>query len=542
MSQKDRIPSDRISHRTRAGALRGLLAVALAAAPLMLEGCATQAGSGLRPVKVTETSGCSLCVAAYQGNLTQTTYLLQHGANPNATFNGRTPLAWAILSKTGVRWDIVLMLLHYHSNPNTVVSANDWNITPIILAAEPDGTPANDAIDIRALEALIRAGADVNVKTSSGDTALIWASSRENQTIVADLLKAKADPNIRNNRGFSGLDLAVDNLGRPQESIPIMRMLLASGAKPDSALKQLALMMRNGLTAHGSVPHGTQEALRLLLAYGAEPQNVRNPLLLSVIGDRPDLAKILINAGDPIDLTDEHGRTALNLAVKADDLAQAKLLLNFGSGFSIDTDDPLAQAYMNEDLPMVRLLIQSGAWVQSVFVLDWPPKRSDLPKNPALASFYLKSEQPYADIRKFLSGSSVPPVTAVLSMLRSFEKEPIPALRRTIFVPIMARRDLMPAPPKAAQDDAIAGNALWAKAKSRTDVILAADKYEEAADLAPWVRAYQRNLCLLEYAAGEYSRSADDCSAYIDAFEGDATVSGILAKLTKMSKLDGVAL
>ena len=548
MNQRDKIASGRTFRGVRIGALRAVLAAVLAAFPLMLDGCATQNGDGLRPVKVTETSGCSLCVAAYEGNLTRVTYLLKHGSNPDATFNGRTPLAWAILSKTGVRWDIVLMLLHYHANPNAVVSGNDWNITPIIFAAEPDGTPANDVIDIRALEALIKAGADVNVKTSSDDTALTWASSRANPTIVADLLKAKADPNIRNNKGFSALDLAVDNLWRPRDSIPIMRMLLASGAAPDSALKQLALVMRNGLAAHGSVPHGTQEALRLLLAYGAKPQSVRNPLLLSVIGDRPDLAKMLINAGDPIDLTDKHRKTALNLAVKADDLGQVKLLVHFGSGFNIDQDDPLAQAYMNKDLPMVRLLVERGAWVQSVFTIPWPPTKNELPKDPKITSFYLKSEQPFAVINKLLQNVQhanqvrALPFSAVLSMLRSYEKEPIPALRRTIFFPVVAKEDLMPAPPKAAIKDAILGNTLWGKAKSRTDVILAANEYEKAADLAPWIPAYQRNLCLMEYAAGEYARSANDCAFYHNAFKDDATVNKILAKLARMSKSEGVAL
>lgn len=553
MIQLDRIASREASHHGRGGRLRMLFVAAVAVLPVLLAGCATQIEYGLQPVKVTETSGCSLCSAAYQGDLARVTYLLQHGANPNATYNGRAPILFAILSRSGVRWDmrwdIVLMLLHYHANPNAVIRGYHWNVTPIIFAAEPDGTPESDASDVRAVDALIKAGADVNIQTSDGDTALIWASRlmwaapRASPTIVADLLRANANPNIRNVSGNNALDCVVANLARTrslQGSIRTIRMLLAAGTKPDSALEQLAFVMRDGLAANGAVPRGTKRALRLLLAYGAKPQNVRDPLLLSVIGDRPDLARMLINAGDPVDLLDKDGRTALNLAVKADNIEQAKMLLDFGSGGNGVQYDPLAQAYKNNDLAMVRLLVQRDAYVQNVFVLDWPPKRSELPKMPQLASFYLKSERPFANINRLLSNHDpkrAMSVPDVLSMLRSYEMEPIPALRRSIFLPVMGREGLMPAPPEAARRYAAAGNTLWAHARSRTDAILAADQYELAANLAPWIPAYQRNLCLLEYAAGEYERAANDCEVYREAFSADLTVSGISAKLKSMKNI-----
>jgi ankyrin repeat protein len=509
---------------------------AVAVLPILLQGCASQIASGLRPVKITETSGCSLCAAAYQGDLTRATYLLQHGANPNATFNGIAPIGWAIFSKKGFRWDIVFMLLHYNANPNTAI--NEYKFTPLMAAAE---------VNSGALELLIKAGANLNAQTVGGDTALTVGlfQPRQNQVRrVADLLKAKADPNIRNDKGVSALDLAVDDLWRTrdsEENIPMVRMLLAAGAKPDSALEQLALVMRDGLAANGTVPQGAKRALRLLLAYGAKPQDVRNPLLLSVIGDRPDLAKMLINAGDPIDLLGKDGRSALDLAVKENDIKRVSMLLDFGSDPYPVHVDPLAQAYINNNLAMVRLLVRRDADVRSVFTLDWPPKKDDLPQNPQLASFYLKSEQPFANMNRILSKyhGAAPELSPsdVLSMLRSYEKEPIAALRQIIFWPLMMSEDLMPGPPEAAQKHAVAGNALWVQARSRTDAILAADQYEKAANLAPWIPAYQRNLCLLEYAAGEYLRAGNDCMWYRHAFKEDLTVSRINAKLNSMKNI-----
>jgi ankyrin repeat protein len=535
MIQLEEIASRQTPHEGRGGSLRMRFIAAVAVLPILLQGCASVA-SGLRPVKVTETSGCSLCAAAYQGDLTRVTYLLQHGANPNASFNGVAPIGWAIFGKKGVRWDIVLMLLHYHADPGMPVGA--YKFTALMAAAQTDS---------RALEALINAGADVNAQKTNGDTALIMATLRNNQEMVADLLRAKADPNIRNGNDISALDVAVANMWRirgSKQNIPIIRMLLAAGAKPDSALEQLGLVMRNGLQANATVPPGTKSALRLLLAYGAKPQNVRDPLLLSVIGHRPDLAKMLINAGDPVDLLSANGRSALELAVKANDIRQVRMLLDFGGGAYSVRVDPLVQAYTNNNLAMVRLLVQRDADVGSscACALGWPPKKGDLPPTPQLASYYLKSEQPFANMNRILSKYRYDRVPAlsppdVLSMLRSYEKEPIPALRRTIFWPLMMSEDLMPGPPEAAQRLAAAGNASWAQARSRTDAILAADQYEQAANLAPWVPAYQRNLCLLEYAAGEYLRAANDCMWYHEAFKDDPTVNRIYSKLNSMKNV-----
>ncbi|MHB8454759.1 MAG: hypothetical protein ACYDDO_08655 [Acidiferrobacterales bacterium] len=74
-------------------------------------------------------------------------------------------------------------------------------------------------------------------------------------------------------------------------------------------------------------------------------------------------------------------------------------------------------------------------------------------------------------------------------------------------------------------------------ADGHTDAILAADQYEQAANLAPWVLAYQRNLCVLEYAAGEYRRAANDCMWGRDTFRKDPTISRIYAKLNSMKNI-----
>ena len=55
--------------------------------------------------------------------------------------------------------------------------------------------------------------------------------------------------------------------------------------------------------------------------------------------------------------------------------------------------------------------------------------------------------------------------------------------------------------------------------------------------MAPWVPAYQRNLCLLEYAAGEYLGAANDCMWHRDPFRVDPVVSRIYAKFNSLKNI-----
>ncbi len=519
-----------------------LFVVAVSVLTLLLNGCASQVETALQPVKVTETTGCSLCVAAYDDNLTQLTYLLQHGANPNATSNGRTPIGWAIFSKQGVRWDIVLMLLHYHGDPNV---KTNHGYTPLMFAAQVGNH--------QALEALIQAGANIEAQ-EDGQTALLWAVIRRHPVVVADLIKAKADPNIRNINGISALDEAVDNLEyRPtadKKNIAIIKMLLAAGAEANSALKQFAIVMHNSLAANGSVPHGTTEVLRLLLAYGAKPQNVRTTLLLSVIGDRPDLAKMLINAGDPIDLDDKSGRSAVDIAIRNNNIKQAKLLFRFGAGLRevYVGENPLLDAYADGNVPMARLIIKHGPFV---FLTGsgggsqyaWPPRgnliKDKIIKNKATEAVYLQTAKPFVILERIMTlkiNRTLPP-KVFRTVLENYENEPLisPIFRVNTFSILALRPDLMPPIPERAITDATLGSSLWKRAKSRFDMIQAADQYEKAAKLAPWVAAYQHNLCILEYDANEFRRAEIDCSSYRYLFPSDQIVRELSDKLDKMT-------
>jgi ankyrin repeat protein len=57
---------------------------------------------------------------------------------------------------------------------------------------------------------LMGRGADVNARTTAGDTPLVAALRRKHYDIVVSLLDHGADPNVRDGKGVSALTLAAE--------------------------------------------------------------------------------------------------------------------------------------------------------------------------------------------------------------------------------------------------------------------------------------------------------------------------------------------
>lgn len=110
---------------------------------------------------------------------------------------------------------------------------------------------------------LLDHGAQVNMESSSHDTALIWAI-RGNEPGCARLLLARgADVNRRDDGGNNALISAAD-----LDDLDLVRLLLDHGADPkavnNAGTGALSLLVRHGDTA----------GVKLLLSQGADPKNV----------------------------------------------------------------------------------------------------------------------------------------------------------------------------------------------------------------------------------------------------------------------------
>jgi ankyrin repeat protein len=112
-------------------------------------------------------------------------------------------------------------------------------VTRLLASAEKEGLNHQDADGWTALiwasvaghasvtDALIAAGANVNLRNSNGGSALMRASQQGHADIVRQLIAAGAEVNAANRDGWSPLVLA-SGTGRTE----IVRDLLAAGADP----------------------------------------------------------------------------------------------------------------------------------------------------------------------------------------------------------------------------------------------------------------------------------------------------------------------
>ena len=161
-------------------------------------------------------------------------------------------------------------------------------------------------------EALIKRGANVNLKRYVGDTPLMLAAGSDNVNTVRVLLKAGADPNAKVLSPHAGemtpLNIAI-NLSR-QQRIEIAEALIAAGAEINPKGNFFMSPLMNAVE--------DLEMLKLLIADGAEV-NQRNfrgatALMGAAAAGPASVVKYLIEKGADVNARDKDGTTALMTA------------------------------------------------------------------------------------------------------------------------------------------------------------------------------------------------------------------------------------
>ncbi|ODM21959.1 hypothetical protein SI65_02803 [Aspergillus cristatus] len=190
--------------------------------------------------------------AAREGNVQAVESLLS--ANPKLARtkddDDRLPIHWAVSYN---RLPVVELLVSQKNFDPDVEDGSGW--TPLMIAAslrDSEGDPI--------IELLLQKEADVNVKSTSGQNALHFATSKINITTVRLLLANKCSARVKDKRGQLPLHRAA-----AVGSVPIMKMLLEEGKSPVNATDM------DGLTAlHHVVAEGHGDAAIFLLKAGAE--------------------------------------------------------------------------------------------------------------------------------------------------------------------------------------------------------------------------------------------------------------------------------
>ena len=246
-----------------------------------------------------------------------------------------------------------------------------------VVGAAADGPllKAVRAGDVQAVRALVKSGADVNVRWGDGSTPLLFAAHNSNLEIARALLAAGAKVDVANDYGITPL-LDASRSG----DAAMVDLLLKSGANPALAHPEGETPLMAASRA-GSVP-----AVRLLLARGVDVNSAERfqnttALMWASAERHLDVVDVLLEAGADVNrqahvtsLTErknaDHptgGFTALMFAARNGDEAMVRRLIARGANVNLKNGDGASAAMVaiyNDWFDVAGKLIELGSDVK----------------------------------------------------------------------------------------------------------------------------------------------------------------------------------
>jgi len=312
---------------------------------------------------------------------------IEEGFNPKKRFSpslysdskhpgGILPLTFAI--ELG-HLEIVQLLLSAGTTPVHDVKTGDMPLISAILADQAnhhhgDAAAVNEDRYHQIILHLLKAAPSLASKSDGESLPLTYAAGACDKELVKALLKAGADTNVRNGGGLTPLLLAIlasDNahvsgvgtVGSTETQVGTVGSTETQGHKK----AVINLLLANGADVDATSPNG-ENALSLaimrrfsdlamwLVEKGAELNATdagSQPIMLQVayMGD-VDLAKVMVSKGAKVEVSDDHGLTLLHAAAGAGNLDFCKYLIESGAKpnakilrGSYSGDTPLDAAY-----------------------------------------------------------------------------------------------------------------------------------------------------------------------------------------------------
>ncbi|MBX7221512.1 MAG: ankyrin repeat domain-containing protein [Blastocatellia bacterium] len=244
--------------------------------------------------------------------------------------------------------DCVRMALRLGTSPNQPAA---------ILAAAERGRA-------QSLQALLEAGASLEVKNKDGRTPLLIAADLNHLHTAEMLVRAKANVNAQDDFKFTPLVLAARSKGgnEPHKTIELCRLLLQQGANPNTAdwLGRTALMY--------AAENGDFELVNLLCEQGANvnltDREFQTALLLaeqSRATDAGSIVNLLLERGANPNAVNQKGKSPLYYAVSQDgesSLLLLRQLIAKGADVRLCGYETLLRAVDQENLPVVQFLLE----------------------------------------------------------------------------------------------------------------------------------------------------------------------------------------
>ncbi len=253
---------------------------------------------------------------------------------------------------------------------------------PLLAAdASSAGAPLVNALKsgqrAAAVEMIARKTADVNAAEPDGSTPLLWAASLNDLDLASRLLKAGANPKVKNQLGSTPLAEAAFN-----SNADMIKVLLDAGADPNatgpdgqtplmivarsSNVAAAKLLLDNGANPNAREAQRGQTALMWAAANSQGPM-VRELLAHGAEADArsdTDLMTPLVSSEPRAQPRPPGGMTAMLFSVREGCLDCVKALTEKGAKLNLADPEgvsPLISALFNAHFDVAKYLIEKGA-------------------------------------------------------------------------------------------------------------------------------------------------------------------------------------
>jgi len=331
--------------------------------------------AGAEPEGANADGQTALMLAIKTGELPVVKMLINAGANVNRIedFRKQTPLMWAAAAPRNAG-EMVKILLSKGADVKPRALYTDW---PSQITSEPRAQyrpvggltallyAARDGC-YDCIEALVGAGADVNVPTPEGVTALMLALDNEHNDTAKLLLDHGANPNVWDWWGRTALYIVIDR--RETARAPAR----GSGLREARSGPASAVPVAARGTSHP--PVSSMEIISMLLAADVDPDPELNMHRPSRGGNSGRFGDPLLSTGcTPLlratmgnDMEVVQALLAKGASPNINDMGMTAFLVSAGAASSRGGGGLAGPAPANAaNIPLMDLLLQHGAYVNA---------------------------------------------------------------------------------------------------------------------------------------------------------------------------------